>query len=95
VLEPGGRPRNWKVVAEIVQFVRHEHSFDATATEALARAYENATASLGQSPGTATIREIIARRIIAAAMKGERDPDRLSEVALAALARTRMERDDL
>ena len=82
-------------MAEIVQFVRPEHSFDAAATEALVRAYENATGGRGQSPPSATIREIIARRIITAAMKGERDPDRLSEFALAALARIRMQRDDL
>ena len=60
-------------------------AFDDTATSAMGEAFDKACKSL-RSFGTAcTVREIIAKRIVAAAMNGERDPARLHEQALLAL----------
>ena len=57
-------------------------AFDDTATSAMGEAFDKACKSL-RSFGTAcTVREIIAKRIIADATNGERDPARLHEQAL-------------
>jgi len=57
-------------------------AFDDTATSAMGEAFDKACKSL-RSFGTAcTVREIIAKRIIAVATNGERDPARLHEQAL-------------
>ena len=59
--------------------------FDDTATLAMGEAFDKACKSL-RSFGTAcTVREIIAKRIVAVARNGERDPARLHEQALLAL----------
>ena len=60
-------------------------AFDDTATSAMGEAFDKACKSL-RSFGTACIvREIIAKRIIAVARNGERDPARLRDQALLAL----------
>ena len=60
-------------------------AFDDAATSAMGEAFDKACKSL-RSFGTAcTVREIIAKRIIAVATNGERDPARLHEQALLAL----------
>ena len=60
-------------------------AFDDTATSAMGEAFDKACKSL-RSFGTAcTVREIIAKRIIAAATNGERDPARFHQQALLAL----------
>jgi hypothetical protein len=57
-------------------------AFDDAATSAMGEAFDNACKSL-RSFGTAcTVREIIAKRIIAVAKNGERDPARLHQQAL-------------
>ena len=57
-------------------------AFDDTATSAMGEAFDKACKSL-RSFGTArTAREIIAKRIVAVARNGERDPARLHEQAL-------------
>ena len=57
-------------------------AFDDAATSAMGEAFDKACKSL-RSFGTAcTVREIIAKRIIAVATNGERDPARLHEQAL-------------
>ena len=59
--------------------------FDDAATLAMGEAFDKACKSL-RSFGTAcTVREIIAKRIIAVATNGERDPARLRDQALLAL----------
>ena len=60
-------------------------AFDDAATSAMGEAFDKACKSL-RSFGTAcTVREIIAKRIIAVATNGERDPARLRDQALLAL----------
>ena len=57
-------------------------AFDDTAASAMGEAFDKACKSL-RSFGTAcTAREIIAKRIIAVARNGERDPARLHQQAL-------------
>ena len=64
--------------------------FDDEATRLMGEAFDPACKDL---PHTGhRVREIIARRIIKAALKGERDPVRLRKAGLAGLGRTRYER---
>jgi hypothetical protein len=75
--------------ATIIPFLEHA-SFDSDMVNVLGKAYDSATTALhdtGQSP---VVREVLARRIIEIAKTGERDPQRLSQLALAALG---LERD--
>jgi hypothetical protein len=60
------------------------HTLDHDNMSSLEVAYEKATIRF-QGDDYADLRQIIARRIIAAAQSGERDPERLSSLALASL----------
>jgi hypothetical protein len=60
-------------------------AFDDTATSAMGKAFDRACKSLRSFGTVCTVREIIAKRIIAAAKNGERDPVRLYEQALLAV----------
>jgi hypothetical protein len=62
-----------------------ETVFDPETVQTLCEAYEKARKALHDTGQPAIVNEIIARRIIALAEKGERDPDRLCAGALAAL----------
>jgi hypothetical protein len=55
--------------------------FDDAATSAMGKAFERACKAL-RTGSAITVREIIAKRIIAAAKNGERDPDCLCQQAL-------------
>jgi hypothetical protein len=71
-------------MAQFLQFIRPTDAFDRETLEALGKAYDMALAALhgvGQPP---LVREVIARRIIAAARRGERDPASLCGIALTA-----------
>ena len=57
-------------------------AFDDTATSAMGEAFDKACKSLRSFGTDCTVREIIARRIVAVARNGERDPARLHEQAL-------------
>ena len=59
-------------------------AFEPETTEVMGRAYEAARLRLGASQ-PATVLETVAKRIIEAARKGERDPDRLIALALRGL----------
>ena len=71
----------------ILPFVRPETTFDPEAVAIMSSAFDAALASLNDQNQSPTIREIIAKRIIAAAMKGERDPERLRQEAINAISR--------
>jgi len=62
--------------------------FDDDATHAMGQAFDSALALLGEKFQPKVIHEVIARRIITAARKGERDPDRLRDTAIAAVKRS-------
>ena len=53
--------------------------FDDDATQAMGEAFDSALALLGEKFHPTVIHEVIARRIITAARKGERDPGRLRD----------------
>lgn len=75
---------NVGTVAQIVKFLRPTDSFDPEGLEALGKAYDMALATLHDIGQPEVVREVLARRIIKAAAKGERDPAVLCGIALAA-----------
>jgi hypothetical protein len=72
-------------VAQIIKFGRPEMAFNPEDTANLAAAYDSAIEQLRGDGFTELVREIIAKRILAAALKGERDPDRLCASAIASI----------
>lgn len=60
-----------------------EAAFDPDEVEHLCLAYDKACRSLHDRGQPPVVLEIIAKRIIEAAKRGERDPDRLCEAALS------------
>jgi hypothetical protein len=72
-------------MAQIFQFPHPCVAFDPDDNAALSAAYDKATTPLNGRGYSELVREIIAKRIIAAALEGERDPDRLSAAALASI----------
>jgi hypothetical protein len=71
-------------VAQIIKFLRPVGSFDPEALKVLGKAYDMALAALHDAGQPELVQEVIARRIIKAAKKGERDPAALCAIALAA-----------
>ena len=72
-------------MASILPFVRMKFDFDDEATRIMGEAFDAASKGLHDSGQTALVREIIAKRMIKAAKKGERDPARLRAAGIAAL----------
>jgi len=70
----------------VVQFLPRG-VFDDDTTRLMGEAFDSAVTLLGEKFQPKVIQEVIARRIIAAARKGERDPDRLRDVAVGAVKR--------
>jgi hypothetical protein len=71
-------------MTSIIPFVR-QNVFDAETTRVMGEAYDAACGELGNGGTPALVKEVIAKRIIEAAKKGERDPQRLCAKALDAL----------
>ena len=76
-------------VASILPFIRPRTAFDDRMTRILGDAFDSACKELHDKGQPDLVHEVIARRIIDAAKKGERDPVRLREIGLAALPRDR------
>jgi hypothetical protein len=72
-------------MATILQFIRDVAAFDDHATRVMGEAYDAVCADLRDTGQPALVREIIAKRTIEVAEKGERDPGRLRAAASAAL----------
>jgi hypothetical protein len=73
-------------MATILPFIiRSETSFDEYATRAMGQALDAACADLQDTNLSELVREIMAVRIIEAAKRGERDPQRLCRIAIAAI----------
>ena len=72
-------------MATILPFIQPETAFDEFATRAIGVAFDAACAELQDANLSKLVREIIAERILAAAKRGERDPERLCGTAVAAL----------
>lgn len=73
-----------RAMAQILQFLRPDNAFGPEVIEALGKAYDMALAALHDVGQPDVVREVIARRIIKAAQKGERDPAKLCAIALSA-----------
>ena len=63
----------------------HRSDFDPETIAIMSEAYEKARKSLHDKGQPALVQEVIAGRIISAAKSGQRDPDKLCEMALTAL----------
>jgi hypothetical protein len=75
-------------MGQVLQFSRRSQGFDAEATAVLIAAYESVVAAIERSGRSRSLCEVAARRIIAMASKGERNPDRLCAAALATVAKS-------
>jgi hypothetical protein len=64
-------------MASILPFIKKETAFDDATTRAMGDAFDAVCKSLHDRGQPAVVYEVIARRIIEAAKKGERDPERL------------------
>ena len=71
-------------MATVLPFVLNRFDFDDEATRIMGEAFDAACKDLDVT-GLPAVPEIIAKRIIEAAKKGERDPVRLRNAGLAAL----------
>lgn len=69
-------------MAHILEFIRHDVSFDPEALKAVGAAYDLAVANMQGGEQPKIVREIIAQRIIASAKTGERNPQKLCQMAL-------------
>ena len=72
-------------MASVLPFVVNKSDFDDEATRIMSEAFDAACEGLQDGGQPDLVREIIAKRIIEAAKKGERDPVRLRDAGLAAL----------
>ena len=75
-------------MGQVLQFSRRNQGFDAEATAVLIAAYESVVAAIERSGRPRSLCEIAARRIIAMASKGERNPHRLCAAALATVTKS-------
>jgi hypothetical protein len=78
-------PPAWHVecdMTKILQFVRSSTSFDPETLVILGAAYDRASSIVAQSVEAGILYQLMAGRIIGAATKGERDPERLLRIAL-------------
>jgi hypothetical protein len=69
---------------QILQFLRPTDAFSPEAIKVLGKAYDMAIASLHDVGQPEVVREVIAKRIIEAAQRGQYDPAALCATALAA-----------
>jgi hypothetical protein len=75
-------------MGQVLPFCRRGGGFDAEATAVLIAAYESAAAAIERSGQPHSLCEVAARRIIAMASRGERNPDRLCAAALATVTKS-------
>ena len=67
-----------------VRFIDFSESFDAEATTAICLAFDRTCHSVRGTPSD-YLKELIAKRVIAIARRGEKDPDRLAEATMSSL----------
>jgi hypothetical protein len=75
--------RGSSVASNIVPFLK-DGSFDPDAVRVMGDAFDRARKLLHDRGQPGVVQEIIAKRIIAIAEGGERDPDKMCKLALAA-----------
>jgi hypothetical protein len=72
-------------MGELLKFIPPNANFDPETAAMLGAAFDKAIAALHDRRQPEIVREAPAKRIITLAAKGERNPDRLCEAALAAM----------
>ena len=66
--------------------MRHvTRAFDPEATNSLCIAFDMVCSTLAERDRSEFVKELIARRVIALAERGERDPDKLAEATTSSL----------
>lgn len=73
-------------MATILQFPLFHSSFGPETLSTLGEAYDRVLANMSEEELRNFVCELMAGRILAAAMKGERDPEQLCKVALRRIA---------
>jgi hypothetical protein len=73
-------------MGQIIPFVRRACVFDPECVTVLSTAYANALNVLGGRGQIPMTQQVVAKRIIAVAGRGELDPDRLCKAALDTLS---------
>jgi hypothetical protein len=76
------------VMARILEFIRLQNAFDSETLVLLGAAYEKALRRARARGQPEIVREVIAKRIIEMATKGERDPERLCNGALKGIQKS-------
>jgi hypothetical protein len=77
------------LMADILQFRLRVSVFAPELTSAMGDAYDKAIAALPDSGSEWAVRELVARRIIRSARRGERDPEHLYCSALSGFRKPR------
>ena len=72
-------------MAQILRFIHPDSSFDPETIALMGSVCDDAIAELQDRADLEVVREVMAKRIIHLAAKGERDPVRLKQAALATL----------
>jgi len=76
-------------MADILQFRPRLNVFAPELTSAMGDAYDKAIASLPDSEAELAVRELVAKRIVRLARRGERDPEHLCSSALSGFTKPR------
>jgi len=76
-------------VADILQFRPRVNVFAPELTSAMGDAYDNAIAALTTADSELMVRELLAKRIIRLARRGEFDPEHLCSSALSGFRKPR------
>jgi hypothetical protein len=76
-------------MADILQFRPRLNVFAPDLTSAMADAYDKAIASLPNTETDLAVRELVAKRIVRSAWRGERDPEHLCSSALSGFRKPR------
>src|SRR6476469_8444625 len=78
------RTRQGSQMASILQFIRDKSDFDDEITRLMGEALDAACKGLRDTGQPIVVREALAKRIIKAAMRRDREPTRLRKAGLAA-----------
>ncbi len=65
--------------------MEHTSAFDPEATHTLCLAFDKACSTVAERHRSEFVKELIARRVIALAERGDRDPDKLAEATTSSL----------
>jgi hypothetical protein len=72
-------------MASILPFIRKHSEFDDTLIKPMGAAFDAVCRELHDTGQPPIVQEILARRIVDALRRGERDPERLRDAALSAI----------